>query len=53
MSSSDLSLIDLSVASRDDVEDFACDVSLEAADRFKFRMALGYSRGQVSAKDCH
>jgi hypothetical protein len=36
VSSSDLSLIDLFVATRNDVEDLACDVSFEAADRFEF-----------------
>ena len=43
MSSRDLSLIDPFVATRDDDEDLAYDVSFEAADRFKFGMALGYS----------
>jgi len=47
VSSSDLSLIDLPVATRDDVEYFACYVSFEAADRFEFGMALGYSTGNV------
>jgi hypothetical protein len=40
MSSSDLSLIYLFVAARDDVEDFARNVSFDAADCFQFGMAL-------------
>ena len=47
MSSSDLSLIYLFVAMRDDVEDFARDVSFDAADCFEFGVALGYATRHV------
>ena len=43
MSSSDLSLVYLFVAPCGVVEDFARNVSFDAADCFEFRMALGYS----------
>lgn len=47
MSSSNLILIYLFVAARDDVEDFARNVSFDAADCFQFGMALGYSTRHV------
>ena len=47
MSSSDLSLVYLFVATRDDVEDFTRNVSFDAADCFEFGMALGYSARHI------
>lgn len=47
MSSSDLSLIYQFVLTCDDVEDFARNVSFDAADRFEFGVALGYSSRHV------
>jgi len=40
VSSGDLSLIDLVVATRDDVEDFTCDVTFQAADRFQLGLTF-------------
>jgi hypothetical protein len=43
VSSGDLSLIDLFVAARDDVEDLTRNVSFDTADCLQFGMALCYS----------
>ncbi len=47
MSSGDLSLIDLFVAARDDVEELTCNVSFDTADCLQFGMTLGYAARDI------
>ena len=47
MSSGDLSLIDLFMAARDDVEELTCNVSFDTADCLQFGMTLGYAARDI------